>query len=193
MKKDVWKSAFLACGVFVVTALVAVACDSTDSDGAQYDFSKMEFTFSYEVSEDLLALADITFSYETADEAGVMAPVVETLTATSWEKSFEATTLPADFSVEVRAVPKEGVVLDKTSYQLQYSLKEEFKEYRTNGKVYWTETPDVEQHAVTLSNDPANTAPTVAALAAELSLMNRTFAYVVKVDPEGGYDVEDND
>ena len=70
---------------------------------------------------------------------------------------------------------------------------EEFKEYRTDGKVHWIETPDAEQHSVTLPCDPANPAEFEAALKAELALWNRTFAYIVKADPEGGYDVEDND
>ena len=145
------------------------------------------------MSADLLAVADITFSYEAADEAGEFVPVIETMEQSPWVKNFEATTLPADFSVQVSVTPKEGVVLDKTNYTLQYALMEEFKEYQTDGKVHWTETPDVENHTVTLSNDPADSAPTLAAIVAELALMNRTFAYVVTVDPEGGYDVADND
>lgn len=193
MKRDVWKAAFAVCGVMLVAALVAVACDSSDSDGKQYAFERMEFTFTYEVSADLLAVADITFSYEAVDEAGEFVPVVETMEQSPWVKNFEATTLPADFAVQVSATLKEGVVLDKTNYTLQYALTEEFKEYQTDGKVHWTETPDVENHTVTLSNDPADSAPILAAIVAELALMNRTFAYVVTVDPEGGYDVADND
>ena len=55
------------------------------------------------------------------------------------------------------------------------------------------ESPDIERHSVTLPCDPANPAEFEAALKAELALWTRNFAYVVKVDPEGGYDVEDND
>lgn len=193
MKRDVWKVAFAVCGVMLVAALVAVACDSSDSAGKQYAFERMEFTFSYEVSDDLLAVADIAFSYESVDEAGEVVPVVEQLEQSPWVKNFEATTLPADFSVQVSVTPKADVVLDKTNYTLQYALMEEFKEYQTDGKVHWSETPDVENHTVTLSNDPADPTPTQAAIAAELALMNRTFSYVVTVDPEGGYDVADND
>lgn len=193
MKQQVWKSAFLACVVMLVAALVVVACDSSDDSGKQYDFEKMEFTFSYEVSDDLLSVADVVFSYEEAAEDGTVTPKEDSLTTKSWVKSFEADALPADFSISVAVTPKEGVTYDKTSYTLQVALTEEFKEYQSDGKVHWMENPDIERHSVTLPCDPSNPAAFEAALATELALWNRTFAYVVKVDPEGGYDVEDND
>ncbi len=193
MKKQVWKSAFLACMVMMVAAVVAVACDSSDDSGKQYDFEKMEFTFTYEVSDDVLKVADVTFSYDEANVEGVVAPVTETLTSNKWVKQMSSTTLPADFSIRVSVTPKTGVSYDQTSYTLQLTRIEEFKEFQSDGKVHWSESPDVERHTVTLPCDPSNPASFEAALATELSLWNRTFAYIVKRDPNGGYDVEDND
>ncbi|MBR3773318.1 MAG: hypothetical protein IKK86_02685 [Alistipes sp.] len=193
MKQHVWRSAFLACLVVLAAAVVVVACDSSDDSGKKYDFEKMEFTFTYEVSDDVLALADVTFSYEEAAADGTMTPKEDTLTTKRWQKVFEVDALPADFQIGVAVTPKEGVTYDKTSYTLQMALTEEFKEYRTDGKVHWMESPDIERHSVTLPCDPANPAAFEAALKAELALWTRNFAYVVKVDPEGGYDVEDND
>ena len=176
MKRNVWKSAFLACVVMLVAAVVVVACDSSDDAGKQYDFEKMELTFTYEVIDDVLKVADVSFSYEEANAEGVVAPVTETLTTTKWVKQMSATTLPADFSIQVRV-----------------TRMEEFKEYQSDGKVHWMETPDVERHSVTLPYDSSSPETFEAALKAELALWNRTFAYVVKRDPNGGYDVEDND
>ncbi|MBQ8581875.1 MAG: hypothetical protein IJ478_07310 [Alistipes sp.] len=193
MKRNVWKSAFLACVVMLVAAVVVVACDSSDDAGKQYDFEKMELTFTYEVSDDVLKVADVSFSYEEANAEGVVAPVTETLTTTKWVKQMSATTLPADFSIQVSVTPKADVNYDKASYTLQVTRMEEFKEYQSDGKVHWMETPDVERHSVTLPYDSSSPETFEAALKAELALWNRTFAYVVKRDPNGGYDVEDND
>lgn len=193
MKKDVWKSAFGACAVMMLAALVAVACDSSDDSGKKYDFDKIELTFTYEVNEETLALADVIFAYNEVDANGTAVPAIDTLKTTSWVKKLDASAVPADFSIQVQVKPKAGVAYDKTSYTLQMRSIEEFKEYRTDGKVHWIETPDAEQHSVTLPCDPANPAEFEAALKAELALWTRNFAYVVKADPEGGYDVEDND
>lgn len=193
MKKQVWKKWLSAVAVVAMGALGAVACDSSDDSGKQYAFEKIAFTFDYEVNEDVLALADVMFGYETVSEDGAVVSVVDTLKEKRWVKQFDSKTLPANFAVQVTVKPKAEVTYDKTSYTLQMTLTEAFKEYRTDGKVYWVEDPEVERHTVTLPCDPADPTAFEAALAAELALWNRSYAYVVQVDPEGGYDVDDND
>lgn len=172
------------CLLVAGAAFAVSACDSSDDSGRKVTFKKMELEFGYAVSDDLLKVADIKLTY--VDPAGTGEEVVEELKATSWSKKFEATTLPASFSIAVTASLKSDFTFDKTSYALSCEATEIFREYGSDNKVHWSEGPDVDREE--------QVATTEAELTSFLTLLNRTYAYVVAVDEEdGGYDVTDND
>lgn len=187
------KTILMALSASLLLGVIAfVACDDDDSAKSKTTFKQMEMLFSYEVSADLLEVADITFSY--TDPAGVITEEAAPITTASWSKSFVATTLPASFSVKVSAVLKEGVTLSKEQYQLNYAWTDEFKEFRSDDKVHWHDGPDTERGTALVKQDPNNPDALQAEIQAALALMNRSFTYVVKADADGsGYEVEDND
>ncbi len=169
-----------------------VACDDEDHTSSTTTFERMEMEFSYEVSADLLAVADITFTY--TNPAGEITTVSEPLTTTKWSQSFTTTTFPAGFSVTVGVAMKEGITLDKDSYVLTRTWTDNFKEYRSDGKVHWYDGPDVDSESITLTRNPSDPEALVSQIETALNLMNRTFRYEVMVDPDGtGYEVVDND
>lgn len=187
------KTIMMAMSALVLLGVIGfAACDDDDSSKSKTTFKQMEMLFSYEVSADLLEIADITLSY--TDPAGVTTTEPAPLTTAAWSKSFTSTTIPTSFTVTVSAVLKEGVTLSKDQYQLNYAWTDEFKEYRSDDKVHWHEGPDVERNTATINRDPNNPDALQTQLQAALTLISRSFAYVVRADNDGsGYEVEDND
>ncbi len=189
MKKSVIT---LLCAALLAGVACFVACDDDDSTKSKTTFTKMEMDFTYAVSDDLLEVADLTISY--TDPAGVTTTEQAPLTTSPWKKQFVATSLPASYTVTVAAVLKENLTLTKDRYVLDYSWTDEFKEYRSDGKVHWSKKPDTERDAVTIVRDANNPDALASQLQAAIALMNRSYSYLVTVDSDGsGYDVEDND
>ncbi len=180
------------CAMLLFGVGAFVACDDDDSTKSVTKFERMEMNFKYEVSNDLLEIADISFSY--TDPAGSTTADPAPITTNSWSKSFVGTSFPISFSVMVKATLKAGVTLSKDQYILDYAWTDEFKEYRSDGKVHWHHGPDTDRGAVTINRDPNNPDALQNEVQAALALINRTFTYVITPDADdNGYDVEDND
>ena len=77
--KKYYAQAFFAVAILVGAAFIA--CDDEDHTSAATTFEKMEMDFSYEVSPDLLEVADITFTY--TNPAGPMLVVPMTTADTT--------------------------------------------------------------------------------------------------------------
>lgn len=181
-----------SCTALLLALAFVVGCDDNDHTKRNTTFEKMEFSFNYAVSADLLEVADLTFSYTDAD--GVTTTEEAPITASPWSKTLTATKIPAAFTVTVKAALKEGVELTKDRYVLDYAWTDEFKELRSDGKVHWHQKADTERDAVTVVRDAANPDALAAQLTAAIALMNRSFSYLVTADSDGsGYEVEDND
>lgn len=189
MKKSI---ILCSCTALLVALATFIACDDDDHTKSKTTFEKMECAFSYAVSADLLEVADLTFAY--TDPAGEKVTEEAPITASPWSKSFTATAIPASFTVTVTAALKEGVELTKDRYVLDYAWTDEFKEYRSDGKVHWHQKADTERDAVTVVRDAANPDALASQLEAAIALMNRSFSYLITADSDGsGYEVEDND
>ena len=189
--KKYYLQGFLAVAVLVGAAFVA--CDEeahTSTSGTT--FTKMEMEFAYEVSDDLLSVADITFVY--TNPAGEITEVTTPLATKSWSQIFTTETLPAGFSVEVKVAMKPDLTLDKERYVLTYSWTDTFREYRSDEKVHWSDGPDTDSESVTLTPNPSDPQALAAQIQSALNLMNRVYRYEVAADPDGsGYEVTDND
>ena len=188
--KKYYAQAFFAVAILVGAAFIA--CDDEDHTSAATTFEKMEMDFSYEVSPDLLEVADITFTY--TNPAGETTSVEEPLAVTTWSQRFTTTTFPASFSVTVNVAMKSGLMLDKEQYVLTRTWSDEFKEYRSDGKVHWYDGPDSDSETLIVTRNPSDPEALAAEIQTALNLMNRTFRYAVTPDPDGsGYEVTDND
>lgn len=189
--KKYYLQGILAAAILVGAAFVA--CDEeehTSTSGTT--FEKMEMDFTYEVSDDLLAVADITFVY--TNPAGETTEVDTPLASKRWTQTFMAESLPAGFVVEVKVAMKQGVTLDKAQYVLTYGWTDAFREYRSDAKVHWKDGPDTDSESVTLTPNPSDPQALVAQIQSALNLMNRVYRYEVAADPDGsGYEVTDND
>lgn len=187
--KRLWITA--SCALLLLGLAGFVACDESDSTStAGTTFEKMEMSFTYEVSDDLLALADLSLVATAPDGADS----TDVLTQRAWSRQFVGSEIPTGFSVQVKAALKEGVELTKDRYVVAYTWIDEFKEYRSNGKVHWHQKPDKEHFSKSIER--SNSTPEVfkAEIEAAIALLNRTFSYVVTAEEDGtGYDVEDND
>lgn len=189
--KKYYLQGFLAVAVLVGAAFVA--CDEeahTSTSGTT--FTKMEMEFAYEVSDDLLSVADITFVY--TNPAGETTTVDTPLSEKQWSQKFTTDTLPSGFSVEVAVAMKPDLTLDKERYVLTYSWTDTFREYRSDEKVHWSDGPDTDSETVTLSANPSDPSALATQIQSALDLMNRTYRYEIFPDPDGsGYEVTDND
>ena len=180
-------------GCIALGAVAAfVACDDEDHTSKSTEFQRMEMSFNYAVSEDLLAVADILITY--TDPAGVITTPTAPLDVLSWSKNFSSESLPAGFEVTVEVEMKEGITLDKSSYTLTQRWSEEFLEYRSDGKVHWRDKDADEVFTQTFTSNPDDPDALLQQITTAVGLMSRTYRYMVALDPDGtGYEVTDND
>ena len=183
---------YLLCSLVVAAGVAFVACDDKNqTSNFATSFERMEMIFSYAVSDDLLAVADVLISY--TDPAGESTTPEAPLSVTEWSKIFMANELPATAVVEVQVLLKDGLTLDRDSYTLTQRWSSEFKEIRSDGKVHWHEAPDVEEQTETFTLNPSDPDALLAQITEAVNLMNRTFRYTVAADSDGtGYEVTDN-
>lgn len=101
--------------VFLISCSVVTftAC-SSDDDGEEDVKKTSTITYSYEVSENLLSVADVTISY--ADANGQT--VEEVLTSTTWKKSVTMT-YPCTFSGYTVTMSMKDVTLSEETYTIE--------------------------------------------------------------------------
>ncbi len=184
---------YALCALVVATGVAFVACDDSDSTSNNATtFDRLEMIFSYDVSEDLLTVADVLISYTAPN--GQTTTASAPLTTTEWIEIFSVKEFPATAVIEIDVAMKEGITLDKDSYTLINRWSDEFKEFRSDGKVHWYEAPDQDEQTQTFTRNPSDPDALLQQITSAVNLMSRTYRYTVTVDPDGsGYEVIDND
>ncbi|MBR5850531.1 MAG: hypothetical protein IKZ12_05685 [Alistipes sp.] len=180
-----------SCALLLLGVGAFVACNESESTStAGTTFEKMVMDFDYEVSADLFEVADLQLI--TTDPEGISA--TDTLTKVDWDKQFISTELPTGFSVQVVATLKESVELTKDRYQLACTAIDEFREYRSDGKVHWHQKADKEHLEVAVTRGDSTPEALRSEIVEALVLFNKNFTYIVTANETGGgYDVEKNE
>lgn len=107
----------LIVAIFSATALIS--CSSSDDEEKTTDeklASQFQYTLTF--SADILDIADVTVYYIDTDNNEKS----ETITSTTWTKTFSADKFNVSSGVIAAVKLKEGVTLDKESYDIEYSI-----------------------------------------------------------------------
>lgn len=109
------KYLFLAM-VAIVSSAAFVACGSDDDEETKVETKKSSFYYAFSFSDDILSVADVTISYIGTD--GVEKS--ETVTSTSWSKTFTENKYDVSAGVSLSMKLKNGVELTSDKYRIQY-------------------------------------------------------------------------
>lgn len=92
------------------------ACGGDDNDEAKG--SNASFYYSFSLSEDVLSIADVKINYIGTDGEEKS----ETISSTSWEKTFTANNFNVSAGVAISMTLKNNVTLPKESYKIGYTF-----------------------------------------------------------------------
>lgn len=102
--------------IAIILQTTMVAC-SSDDNNEQGEQKASLFKYSFEFTDDVLTVADVTIGYIGAD--GVEES--ETVNTTSWSKTFTADKFGVSAGVTVTLQLKSGVKLTNDKYQIGYT------------------------------------------------------------------------
>lgn len=185
MKHLFTKLPAMVCALLAGAAMTS--CDSSDNDGMQTSFERMEINYVYAVSSDLLEIADISITY--TDPADGSTKTVE-LTERSLSLKFQVKSFPASFTVSAAAALKPDANLDRSSYELSSEISTEFLEYRSDGKVYWFYGPDVTRTASIVEIEQGNPGAVPEGINDFIGSLAKSHTYTIVQRGDGTYTVQ---
>lgn len=186
MKHLFTKLSVMACALLAAAAITA--CDSSDSDGMELQFEEMYVEFTYNVSDDLLKVADITLNYTDPADGGSQ----QSLTITADNKSliFYVKRFPVTYTVSAAATLKSGIVLDQAPYDLTREITTQFRAYYNDGKVHWSQGPDTDRYAVSVDVEEGNPDAVTEGINTYLGDMAQTYTYTITQQNDGSFVVQ---
>lgn len=107
--------------LLAMSATVLVACGDDDDPVEQRVPTYANAMFTYEVSQDLLNLVDVTLKYTDGNEVKT-----EKMTTTTWIQSTKQAKIPATVGLKVTMKLKDGITLDKDEYTVSDFTGEQF-------------------------------------------------------------------
>lgn len=165
------KYLFLAIMAMVGT-MTFTACGDDDDDNTTTTTNKSEFKFSFTLTDDVLEVADVKVAYIGTD--GV--EKTETLTSTTWSKTFTADKFDVSAGVLVLLNYKDGQTLSKEKYTLSGSPSYYATSY-VNGKLTSTIPYKEGQESVTKADQ--------AVIETALNAIERVLNQAFKIDASG--------
>ena len=185
MKHLFKKLAAMTCALLAAAA--TTACDSSDNDGMTLAFDYMQIDFTYDVSDDLLDVADITLTY--TDPADGSQQTV-TLTDDDLDLTFRVKTFPATFTISAAVVLKAGITLDSAPYDLSRAVTTQFRAYYNDGDVHWSQGPNTDRDAVTVNLQQGNPDAVSDGVNAFIQALAQTYTYTIIQQSDGSFTVQ---